>query len=154
MRGLQGTETIPGRPQESVHRFSMRQDRRSHLEEKIRQHKCDVDCTTERTRSPHTLVCTKNKASYQAELKTYHQDQESLAAVIAIQESLPQSRTTSKSPESRQAKKARGRENEGPAAGDEASAKKLADRLARAELDRPAGERGDVFLDRVECPGP
>ena len=55
----------------------MRQDRRSHLEEKIRQHQCDLDFTTERNRSPHTLVCTKNKASYQAELKTYRQDQQS-----------------------------------------------------------------------------
>jgi hypothetical protein len=71
----------------------MRQDRRSHLEEKIRQHKCDLDFTTERNRSPHTLVCTKNKASYQAKLKTYRQDQQSLAAVISIQESLPESTT-------------------------------------------------------------
>ncbi len=76
-------------PKESVHRFSMREDRRRHLEEKIRHHKCDVNCRTERTRSPHTLVCTKNQATYQALLKTYHQDQESLAAVIAIQKSLP-----------------------------------------------------------------
>jgi len=80
-------------PHEAVHRFSMRQDRRSHLEEKIRQHKCDLDFTTERKRSPHTLVCTKNKASYQAELKTYRQDQQSLASVISIQESLPRSTT-------------------------------------------------------------
>ncbi len=29
----------------------------------------------------------------------------------------------------------------------------LADRLARAELDRPAGERGDVFLEGVEAEG-
>jgi hypothetical protein len=73
----------------------MRQDRRSHLEEKIRQHKCDLDFTTERNRSPHTLVCTKNKASYQEKLKTYRQDQQFLASVLSIQESLPQS-TTSK----------------------------------------------------------
>ena len=33
------------------------------------------------------------------------------------------------------------------------SAKKLADRPARAELDRPAGERGDVFLEGVEAEG-
>ena len=81
-------------PHEAVHRFSMGQDRRNHLEEKIRQHKCDLDTTTERTRSPHTLVCTKNKASYQAELKTYRQDQQSLASVIAILESLPPAMTS------------------------------------------------------------
>ena len=33
------------------------------------------------------------------------------------------------------------------------SAKKLADGLARAELERPAGERGDVFLEGVEAEG-
>ena len=76
-------------PHEAVHRFSMGQDRRKHLEEKIRQHKCDLDTATERTRSPHTLVCTKNKASYQAELKTYRQDQQSVASVRAILDSLP-----------------------------------------------------------------
>jgi predicted 2-oxoglutarate/Fe(II)-dependent dioxygenase YbiX len=81
-------------PHEAARRFSMRQDRRSHLEEKIRQHKYDLNTTTERTRSPHTLVCTKNKASYQEKLRTYRQDQQSLAEVISIQESLPQSTTS------------------------------------------------------------
>lgn len=67
----------------------MREDRRRHLEEKIRYHECDVNCRTERTRSPHTLICTKNQSSYQEMLKTYHKDQESLATVVAIQQSLP-----------------------------------------------------------------
>ena len=89
----------------------MGQDRRNHLEEKIRQHKCDLDFATERTRSPHTLVCTKNKASYQAELKTYRQDQESLATVIAIQESLPQA-TTSKTRQGESKPKSRTRQGE------------------------------------------
>jgi len=80
-------------PSEAVHRFSMRQDRRSHLEEMIRQHKCDLDFTTERKRSPHTLVCTKNKASYLEELKTYHQDQQHLAAIVSIEQDLPRSTT-------------------------------------------------------------
>ena len=74
---------------EKVHRFSMRQDRRTHLEHEIRQHKCDLDLATERNRSPHTLVCTKNTASYQETLKTYHQNQGHLATVRSIQASLP-----------------------------------------------------------------
>jgi hypothetical protein len=76
-------------PAESVHRFSMRQDRRSHLEHNIRDFKVDLDLRTERQRSPHTLVCTKNKASYQAKLKKYHQDQKHLAMIRSIEADLP-----------------------------------------------------------------
>ena len=81
-------------PHESVHRFSMREDRRRHLEGQIRQFECDVNMKTERTRSPHTLVCTKNQASYEEALKTYHKDQASLATVITIEESLPQAKSS------------------------------------------------------------
>jgi hypothetical protein len=76
-------------PREPLHRFSIKQDRRTHLEQQIREHKCDLDLKTEKTRSPHTLVCTKNSVSYRKRLKTYHQDQEHLAMVRSIQESLP-----------------------------------------------------------------
>ena len=75
-------------PGESVHRFSIREDRRSHLEHAIRDNQCDLDFKTERKGSPHTLVCTKNKASYQEKLKKYHQDQERLATVLSIQAGL------------------------------------------------------------------
>jgi hypothetical protein len=73
---------------ESVHRFSVRQDRRSHLEMRIREHGCDLELKTERNRSPHTLVCTKNKASYQEKLKTYLRDQDHLLTVRSIEASL------------------------------------------------------------------
>ena len=76
-------------PLESVHRFRMSQDRRSHLESTIQTHGCDLDLKTERTGSPHTLVCTKNTASYREKLKTYHQDQKHLATIRAIEASLP-----------------------------------------------------------------
>jgi hypothetical protein len=77
-------------PQESVHRFRAVQNRRSHLEDCIRQHHCDLECRTEKRGSPHTLVCTKTAASYQEKVRTYHQNQEHLAALRAIQASLPQ----------------------------------------------------------------
>ena len=76
-------------PREAVHRFSIREDRRKHLELRIREARCDLDLKTERTRSPYTLVCTKNTASYQASLKQYHEDQEHLATLRAIRASLP-----------------------------------------------------------------
>jgi len=78
-----------GDPQESVHRFRVRQDRRSHLELRIRAAECDLDLATERQRSPHTLVCTKNQASYEARVGVYQQDREQLATVRLIEASLP-----------------------------------------------------------------
>jgi hypothetical protein len=76
-------------PRESVHRFSAREDRRRHLEYTIRENECDLDFKTERRGSPYTLVCTKNTASHQKRLKTYHQDQEYLKMVRAVEASLP-----------------------------------------------------------------
>jgi hypothetical protein len=75
-------------PKELVHRFRAMQKQRSHLETCIRSFNCDVDCTTERKGSPHTLVCTKNTASFEAALKKYREDCEHLAAIRAIEKSV------------------------------------------------------------------
>jgi hypothetical protein len=77
-------------PREPLHRFSVKEARRKHLEHSIRQNSCDLDVKTERGRSPYTLVCTKNTASYQEQLKKYRQDQEHFATVRKIQASLSQ----------------------------------------------------------------
>ena len=76
-------------PRETVHRFRVREDRRRHLEHQIRDRKLDLESRTDRTGSPHTLVCTKTAASYRAALKTYHEDRGHLAGVRAIEASLP-----------------------------------------------------------------
>ena len=78
-----------GNPAERVHRFRVRQDRRQHLEQQIKGRGCDTDCATDRTGSPHTLVCTKNTASYEAWLKKYREDRAHLAALRSIQKLLP-----------------------------------------------------------------
>ena len=78
-----------GDPGEAVHRFRAVQDRRSHLENIIRRHGCDVTCRTERVGSPHTLACTKNTASFEARLKKYHEDGRHLATLRAIEKALP-----------------------------------------------------------------
>jgi len=51
-------------PTESVCRFKMRQDLRTHIENQIVKDRLDIDFTTEKGRSPHTLVCSKNLASF------------------------------------------------------------------------------------------
>jgi hypothetical protein len=76
-------------PLEKVHRFRMSQDRRSHLEQIVRTDKCDVVHTTERIGSPHTLVCTKTTASFEARLKKYHENLKHLATLRSIEADLP-----------------------------------------------------------------
>jgi hypothetical protein len=76
-------------PHESVHRFRANEARREHLEQEIRRHPCDLDLKTERRGSPYAVVCTKNKASYDAGVKTYHENQQHLATFKAIQVGLP-----------------------------------------------------------------
>ena len=44
--------------------FAAAEPRRRHVELTIRNAVCDVDVTTERRGSPHRLICTKNRASY------------------------------------------------------------------------------------------
>jgi 2OG-Fe(II) oxygenase superfamily len=74
-------------PTEAVHRFRMREERRQHLEHSAQG--SDLDFRTERTGSPHTLVCTKNTASYRRRLAKYHQDKEHLSLLRSIQDELP-----------------------------------------------------------------
>ncbi|MDB5309914.1 MAG: hypothetical protein JWO38_4116 [Gemmataceae bacterium] len=76
-------------PHEQVHRFRVREDLRRHLQDRARQHHCDLDFRTEETSRPYALVCTKNTASYQAKLKTFHEDQKHLAALRSIEAALP-----------------------------------------------------------------
>jgi hypothetical protein len=77
-------------PHEQVYRYRAREDQRMHLEHSIRQHSCDLSLETERRGSPYTLVCTKNTASYQAQLWQFRQDQEHLLALRSLQEHLPE----------------------------------------------------------------
>jgi hypothetical protein len=76
-------------PAESTHRFPAPQDRRDHLEQTIRENRCDVRCTTEKKGRPYTLVCTKTTATYQRDLKKYHEDLKRLSLVRSIEQQLP-----------------------------------------------------------------
>jgi len=50
------------------------QAHRSHVEDTIRKAHCDVDTTTERRGSPHSLICAKNQASYERRAKQRVED--------------------------------------------------------------------------------
>jgi hypothetical protein len=75
-------------PREEVHRFRAAQQIRGHLEDSIRSHACDVACETERRGSPHTLVCTKTKASFHRSVKKYYEDLKHLEKVRSIEASM------------------------------------------------------------------
>jgi hypothetical protein len=63
-------------PDQQQWRLKAVQDRRAHVEQSVRSAACDLDLTTERRGSPHTLVATKNQASYERRAKQRRQDLE------------------------------------------------------------------------------
>jgi len=57
------------------------QDRRSHVADSARNGRCDLDLTTVKRGSPHTLVATKNQATYEGLSKQRREDLEQMAAL-------------------------------------------------------------------------
>jgi len=47
---------------------------RRHVEDTIREAHCDLDVTTDHRGRPYTLVCTKNQASYERQVKQRKKD--------------------------------------------------------------------------------
>ncbi|WP_024513122.1 2OG-Fe(II) oxygenase [Bradyrhizobium sp. ARR65] len=68
-------------PDQQRWRLKAVQDRRTHVEESVRRAACDLDLTTERRGSPHTLVATKNQASYERRAKQRRLDLEHMSAL-------------------------------------------------------------------------
>jgi hypothetical protein len=68
-------------PDQQQWRLKAVQDRRTHVEQSVRRAPCDLDLTTERRGSPHTLVATKNQASYERRAKQRRQDLEHVSAL-------------------------------------------------------------------------
>ncbi len=61
-------------PEATTERFRVRQDLRLHVESMISDLRLDIGCKTERKGSPHTLICTKNRASYRRRCAEYAAD--------------------------------------------------------------------------------
>ena len=70
-------------PVEQVHRFRMKQDRRSHLENMIANHGLDMTYLTDRKGTPQTLVCTKDRRTYKRRCDQYRKD---IAALASLEE--------------------------------------------------------------------
>jgi hypothetical protein len=68
-------------PDQQQWRLKAVQDRRTHVEQSVRTAACDLDLTTEKRGSPHTLVAMKNQASYERRAKQRRQDLEHVSAL-------------------------------------------------------------------------
>jgi hypothetical protein len=51
----------------------------------IRAAKADLDTRTEKRGSPHTLVATKNQASYERRVRQRQKDVENAARILALE---------------------------------------------------------------------
>jgi len=71
--------TFMAAPDSATSTIRAREEIRTHLEDKIRAAKLDLDTQTVRTGTPHGLVVTKNQASYQRALQRYQDDLRLLA---------------------------------------------------------------------------
>ncbi|MDB6166189.1 MAG: hypothetical protein JWQ83_1329 [Lacunisphaera sp.] len=78
-------------PVSQTHRFRVRQDRRRHLHQQIEGHGLDMTHVTDRHGSPQTLVCTKDRRSYQRRCEHYRKD---IAALGALAEQAPKTSAT------------------------------------------------------------
>ncbi|TIP78730.1 MAG: hypothetical protein E5X63_36685 [Mesorhizobium sp.] len=68
-------------PHQQQWRLRAAQNRRTHVEESVRNAVCDLDLATERRGSPHTLIATKNQASYERRAKQRRQALEHVSAL-------------------------------------------------------------------------
>jgi hypothetical protein len=66
-------------------RFPMAKERRRHLHSIIDSNRCDCTHVTEHRGSPHTLVCTKTTASYEAACMIYERDLQNLSRIAALE---------------------------------------------------------------------
>jgi len=71
-------------PIAQVHRFRVRQDRRQHLHGQIQRDGLDMTHVTERTGSPQTLVCTKDRRSFAQRGRQYRGELAAMGALLEM----------------------------------------------------------------------
>lgn len=65
-------------------RFPLRKDLRRHLHRQIDDHGLDLYHVTERRGRPYTLICTKNRASYERRLAEYAEDVSRMRSLVRL----------------------------------------------------------------------
>jgi len=71
-------------PAERVHRFRVKKERRQHLHNTIDKHRLDMTHVTERVGSPQTLVCTKDRRTFDRRMKQYRHEIAAMRALVAM----------------------------------------------------------------------
>jgi hypothetical protein len=74
-------QTFARDPAERVHRFRVRKERRRHLHNTKEGHRLDMTHATERAGSPQTLVCKKDRRTFNRRMKQY---QDEIAAMLRL----------------------------------------------------------------------
>ena len=76
-------------PTETVGRFKVGKQRRTHLARQIKERKCSASVTNERVGSRHCVVVTKNHTSYEEEKLKHHEKRAILSRLKSIKAVMP-----------------------------------------------------------------
>lgn len=76
-------------PETRVARFRMHQGRRYHVESQIRSQNLDLGCETDTRGRPQTLICTKNRRTFQRQCQQHRTDCLSMTALLEVMRPLP-----------------------------------------------------------------
>jgi hypothetical protein len=71
-------------PAERVHRFRVAKERRRHLHNTIDRHRLDMTHVTERVGSPQTLVCTKDRRTFDRRMKQYNDEIAAMRVLVRL----------------------------------------------------------------------
>lgn len=71
-------------PIAQVHRFRVKKERRQHLHDAIDKHQLDMTHVTERVGSPQTLVCTKDRRSFDWRVKQYGDEIAAMRTLVRL----------------------------------------------------------------------
>ena len=71
-------------PTERVRRFRVKKERRPHLHAAIDKHRLDMSHVTERLGSPQTLVCTKDRRTFDQRVKQYENEIAAMRTLLRL----------------------------------------------------------------------
>lgn len=71
-------------PWEIIRRFRVNKARRRHLHQVIGRYKLDMTHETERSGSPQTLVCTKDRRTFNARMKEYRDEIAAMRTLVEL----------------------------------------------------------------------
>jgi len=77
-------QTFARDPVERVHHFRVKKERRRHLHNVIDRHRLDMMHVTERVGSPQTLVCTKDRRTFDQRVKQYQDEIAAMRTLVGL----------------------------------------------------------------------